>query len=138
MKDQQLQKSRSPEELSEVVAALEARVAALEKQLGIAGEKPAASPPVVQAEAVAGEVSAIPHAGPHGAPYISPQVSPQIGPHAAPQLPSLGGAMLMLAGAFLLRALTEAGLLNATLGVALGLAYMLILLGLTRRAAAGG
>jgi hypothetical protein len=119
MKEPQLQNSHPAGGLAEVVAALEARVAALEKHLGLAAEIPAMSSPAVQVEVAPGEVSTLPHAAPHE--------HPRAAPHATPQLPSLGGAMLMLAGAFLLRALTEAGLLNATLGVALGLVYMLSL-----------
>jgi hypothetical protein len=118
MKDTQLQRPHSTAGLAKVVATLEARVAALEEHLGLAVETPVSSAPPVQAEAV-------------------PREAP-ITPHSGPQLPSLGSAILMLAGAFLLRALTDAGILNATFGVALGLVYLLVLHGLTERAAAGG
>ena len=59
-------------------------------------------------------------------------------PPADHQLPSIGISFLMLAGAFLLRAVTEAGMLTATIGVSLGLAYVLVLLFLTDRAARRG
>ena len=48
-------------------------------------------------------------------------------------LPILGRALLGLAGAYLLRALTEAGTLSATVGAAAGIAYALVWLGWAAR-----
>jgi hypothetical protein len=48
-------------------------------------------------------------------------------------LPSVGRALLGLAGAYLLRALTEAGILHPTVGVAAGIAYALLWLGWAAR-----
>jgi hypothetical protein len=53
-------------------------------------------------------------------------------------VPSLGYAILMIAGAFLLRAFTEARILDATPGILLGLGYSVGLLWPTRRAAITG
>ena len=118
MKEPRLQKSPSLADLSATVAALEERIATLERLLG----------------SEAGKVRT-------PATRVSPQSTPlqpaQAG-HNGLQLASLGIAILMLAGAFLLRALTDSGFLNATLGVALGCVYVLALLIFTHRSAAGG
>lgn len=55
----------------------------------------------------------------------------------ARSLPVLGRALLALAGAYLLRALTEAGTMPPALGVAAGVAYALVWLLLAARAPAG-
>ena len=87
------------EELAQVVARLEGRVAALEKG-GVTARRPAARP---QAAAAKEE------------PWNSAQVT---------RVLSLGGrTLLVLAGAFVLRALTDSGRLPAPIGVTLGFLY---------------
>lgn len=118
MKEPRLQKTPSLVDLNATVTALEARVATLERLLNSeAGKVRPPDTPV--------------------SPGARPVQSSPAG-HNGLQLASLGIAILMLAGAFLLRALTDSGFLNATLGLSLGFAYMLSLLLLTDRAAAGG
>jgi len=53
-------------------------------------------------------------------------------------LPILGRAFLVLCGAFLLRGLTDAGILPQTVGVALGFLYAVLWVALANRAAAAG
>lgn len=53
-------------------------------------------------------------------------------------LPILGRAFLVLCGAFLLRGLTDAGVLPQTVGVALGFLYAAVWIALADRAAAAG
>jgi hypothetical protein len=79
---------------------LERRIARIEQVLGIAGQ-----------------ASSLP------APSESPASVPKLETTAL--LPILGRALLGLAGAYLLRALTESGVLPHELGVAVGLAYAL-------------
>lgn len=112
------------EELGAALRALEARVALLEGR-----PVPEAPPaPVVAA-----------------APPVAPQ-APQPGPLPSPEseteLPGLmalaGRALVLLGGAYLFRALTDAHVLPAGAGVALGLVYAAVLLFLADRAAGSG
>ena len=99
-------------DLAGAIAALEQRVAALEVQLGLTTADTAARPPVDSAAA-----------------------EPELARTATtgPRLPSLGRAVLVLAGAFLLRALTDTRVLTGTLGVALGLGYAIAIILLADR-----
>jgi hypothetical protein len=56
----------------------------------------------------------------------------------AEAIPLLGRTLVVLGGAFALRAITEAGVLNQTTGAALGLAYAVLWIVLADRAAAKG
>ncbi len=98
-------------ELAGTVQLLEARVAALEQDRGIA-----AAP------------ASVPEAPSVRAPAFS----------AAGILPLAGRSFLVLAGAFLIRALTDAGGLPAPVGVSAGLGYALLWLALTDREAGRG
>ncbi|MBU1674717.1 DUF2339 domain-containing protein, partial [bacterium] len=95
-----------------------ARIAAIEAHLGL----------------TAATASSTPLPAP-GAPELAVDV-----PASPPglQLPAVGSSLLMLAGAFLLRAVTDAGMLSSVVGVSLGLAYILVLLYLTDRDARRG
>ena len=106
------------EDLSRVVAALEARVAVLEMRA--AGAETA-----VTGVADAGRV-------PNEASVLEPGEEP----NKPARMPALGRAMLMLAGAFLLRALTDARTLEPAIGIALGMGYGLLAIYLTHREAA--
>lgn len=108
------------EDLARAVAGLEARIAALEAH--IAGQPPAT---VVAPVLTSGEHTAAP-AG-HGTTGES-----------GLRLPALGRAVLVLAGAFLLRALTDGGIVAGHFGVVLGLAYAVFIFYLTDRAARAG
>lgn len=82
---------------------------------------------------------ATPGHGPEGT--ASPAPAPPAAPDASaiPTALAAGGrTLLVLAGAFVLRALTDGGLLPAWLGVALGLAYAAAWLALADRAGAAG
>jgi hypothetical protein len=89
------------EDLSRQVRELEARVLGLERRLG---EAPA--PLALELETLA------------SAPAEEPAI-----PDVSGTLPVLGRALLGIAGAYLLRALTELGVLPHSLGVALGALY---------------
>jgi hypothetical protein len=120
MKDTQSQPPSAKTGLVDTVAALEARIAAIEKHLGLSDSAR--------------------HAGNAGGTTVSGTAVAPAAPathHTGLVLASLGQAVLMLAGAFLLRALTEARILDATLGVTLGVAYVLALFVLTQRSAVG-
>ena len=119
MKEPEVHHPHGMNSLSAAVASLQARVARLEEHLGLT--------PAVQSEATTVTVPA----------EVEPLDIPATS-HSSPQLPSLGFAFLILAGAFLLRALTENRVVDGTFGIILGLAYTLILLFLTNRAAARG
>ncbi len=112
MKDPDHNTTSSEQRLEATVEALVARVAAIEARLEMpqpdAVEEP--KPPTPPAATVAA-------------------------PSAGFQLPAVGISFLMLAGAFLLRAVTEAGTLPAAVGVVLGLGYVLVLFFLTDHAA---
>ncbi|MFO7608361.1 MAG: hypothetical protein R6X35_04080 [Candidatus Krumholzibacteriia bacterium] len=104
-------------DLGDAVRALERRVAALEHRA------PAAAATLDPAPAVA---AALPR----------PADRPVFAATQAPAL--LGRSLLVLAGAFLLRALTERGVLPPAAGFALGLAYALLLTVLSLRAGGRG
>ena len=113
------------EALTAKVARLEARIAALESHLGLATVPPtdAATP-----------APASDPAEPAGSTQPS-------GPAAAPSdlsVPSLGTALLMFAGAFLLRAVTEGGALPPMVGIVAGSLYGPALLLYARRVARNG
>ena len=95
------------EALEGEVRELSRRLARIERELGIAGEGPA------PARAVSAEGAVAASAGPAGL------------PETTALLPVLGRALLGLAGAFLLRALTESGTLPHKGGVAIGSVYAL-------------
>jgi hypothetical protein len=82
------------------------------------------------------EVSATPEALPGAPPTLTAAPLVRL-ESTASSLPILGRALLGLAGAYLLRALTEAGALPAGLGVGMGIAYALLWLVLAARAPAG-
>jgi len=118
----------SPTELTAVVEALVHRVAALERHLGLE--------PLPEL--------LVPHAihDPSESQVGLPTGTPS-DPAAAPsspglELPTVGTAFLLLAGAFLLRALTAAGRISPTAGVVLGLLYVFALLTVTVREAERG
>ena len=111
-------------ELAESLRSLEARVAALE-----GGSVPAAAPAPVP-------VAALPVAP--EAPPLTPLV-PQASEAELPGFMALAGrSLVLLGGAYLFRALTDAHVLPAGAGVALGLLYAAVNLFLADRAAASG
>lgn len=95
------------------VADLRRRVLNLEKQVGITAEAPVA--PVPAAALVT--------------PVTGLELSPGI-------VPVMGRMLIAVAGAYILRALTEWGVLPGAIGVALGLAYGFIWLVISARSAA--
>lgn len=103
------------ERLTDRVAAVEARLALVEQDTGRA----------------AMTVGLVDHAGPP---------RPAIGPAFEPMglVTNLGRALIILGGAFLLRAITEAGAWPPLVGVSIGLLYSLTWLVASDRAAAGG
>jgi hypothetical protein len=113
--------------LQAAVAALAARIAAIEDRLGLppptAGDAASATPSPQQASASAAAAAA---------PPVTATAGFQL------QLPTVGISFLILAGAFLLRALTGSGTVGGTVGVSLGLAYVAVLLVVTDRAARRG
>jgi drug/metabolite transporter superfamily protein YnfA len=113
-------------ELAGAVESLEARVAVLERT-GIAPE----APPAAAAEAAAVPPQA-PSAGPAAVKGASPFES------LSRTIAVAGRGVLALGGAFLIRALTEAGALPHGVGVTLGLAYALAWLFLSERGARRG
>ena len=88
---------------------LERRIAHIERHLGIAPDSAAST-----------SVSATPIATPIATPAVPPL---SVGVDAAALLPILGRALLGLAGAYLLRALTEGEVLAPQVGVAIGILY---------------
>ncbi len=106
--------------LNEMVDSLQARVSQLEAHLGFAVNAPVDSPTATEPVVPESSVDAV-----SDAPVDS-------------LVPSLGFAILMIAGAFLLRAFTEARVLDATPGILLGFGYSLGLLWPVRKAAASG
>ncbi|MGH2570308.1 MAG: DUF2339 domain-containing protein, partial [bacterium] len=102
------------ESIARAVSDLEARMAALE---GRTSRPPDRSPDTQEP----------------GSPS-RPRSSP--GPGWTGSLPRVGRTFLVLGGAFLLRALTDAGALPAVAGVSIGLAYALVWIGLADRDAA--
>jgi hypothetical protein len=123
------------EDLARAVAALEARVVALERLVAGRHDAPEPSPgapaAITPAERDSGDL-----AGPARAPAT--RESSRARSRSGARLPALGRAMLVLAGAFLLRALTDAGILAGHLGASLGLGYAILVILLTDRAAQSG
>jgi hypothetical protein len=116
--------SASVEDLRKSVRALEARVAALEGRAEAAAPATPAGPP--------------PEETPAGAPLPAPGGERQAD-LGLPRLLALAGrGLVLLGGAYLFRALTEAHVLPAGAGVTLGLLYAAALLVLEDRAAAAG
>jgi len=102
--------------LADAVRALEGRVSALEQSVAPRRARPPAAP---------GPSDAVASALPEGVPDAS----------AITRWLSLGGrTFLVLAGAFVLRALTDSGTLPSWLGVGLGVAYAATWLGMAERA----
>lgn len=105
--------SESRLQTTEALEALSRRVDALEAHLGLS---PAPTVPVPRTE-----------------PATGPVADPGLSSSAGLSLAAIGSAVLMLAGAFLLRAITGAGLLAPPVGAGLGLLYIIFLLGVTER-----
>jgi hypothetical protein len=101
------------EALEREVRELAARVASIEQLVGVSA--PAAPPVIVP---------------------VIPSIHPLAGMPAI--LPDVGRALLGLAGAYLLRALTESGTLSTKAGIAAGIAYALVWLGWAARNTATG
>jgi len=113
------------EELATALHALEARVAVLE-----GGSVPVAAQLPRDAGATATAPAALP-----AAPRAEP-LSPRSSEAGLPRLVALAGrGLILLGGAYLFRALTDAHVLPAGAGVALGLLYAAVLLFLADRAA---
>ena len=110
------------DELRRTIRSLDARVAALEAR---AGQTPEAEASGVEAAAV--------DAAPGGA-----QAAGRAWRDPITILSLLGRLLLVLAGGFLLRAMTEGGTLPPAAGVAIGFAYGLVWLVLAERAGARG
>ena len=106
------------EALEREVRDLAARVASIERFVGLSAP---AAPQVTMPEAAPGIASDHPLAG---------------APGMAGVLAAVGRSLLGLAGAFLLRALTEAGTLPARVGVAAGIVYALAWFGWAARGTA--
>jgi hypothetical protein len=107
---------RTVESIARSVSDLEARLAALEAEPSRAHHPSKGSPEP---------------ASPAAAPSPSPSATSWTA-----GLPRVGRTFLVLGGAFLLRAITEAGTWPAITGVSLGLAYALVWVGLAHREAA--
>ncbi|HOX24520.1 MAG TPA: hypothetical protein PLL30_02025 [Candidatus Krumholzibacteria bacterium] len=120
MKEPRLDSTQEAPGLAETVAALTERVALLEARLDTV------APGIPAAAAIAASGLAD-----HAARSNTTSLGLEL--HA----PSMGAAVLMVAGAFLLRAVTEGGILPSEVGVSLGVSYVLVLILLTHRAAAG-
>ena len=100
--------------LVEEVRDLRTRVARMEMAMGMTSH---AEPPI-------GAATGVPPGGRERP--ASPDTPPSILESPASLLPVLGRALLGLAGAFLLRALTEAGTFSPRMGVAIGLVYAML------------
>ena len=109
-------------ELARAVGDLQARVASLEESRSADGSRMAA---VAAAEATG--IGAVPETPSHGGWLGLPAT-----------LSLTGRTFLALGGAFLLRAITEGGVVGAAPGVALGVPYAFLWLALANRAAARG
>ncbi|HEX7596708.1 MAG TPA: hypothetical protein VF518_00745 [Polyangia bacterium] len=100
--------------LVEEVRDLRTRVARMEMAMGLPSPAPLAAETPIRAATVRERL-----------PSASPP-SPSILDSPTSLLPVLGRALLGLAGAFLLRALTEAGTFSPRMGVAIGLVYAML------------
>ena len=94
--------------IDETLRALERRIAELEHALADARSRPALTPPPQPAKAESGETPAGPSR-----------------PDLVTTLSLVGRTFVVLGGAFVLRALTDAGTLPASAGIGLGLLYAL-------------
>ncbi len=103
------------EDLSAQIRALQERVSNLEQRFAVAGEMPQATTQAL--------LSSEPEAD---------QLAPAL-EETTRAIPVLGKALLALAGAYLLRALTESGAIPQAAGVAAGLLYALLWLVLAAR-----
>jgi hypothetical protein len=110
-------------DVAATLAALEARVAALEEVVSGRSRAVAADEPISTA------YSDAPTPDPHADAAVA---------IPTPRLPALGRSVLVLAGAFLLRAITEAGVVAGAIGAALGVAYAVFVVYLADRAAGAG
>ena len=119
MEESDISGSKPQDDLREMVIGLQARLAHLERHLGFTPTN----------ETVMGSGVVVQEAELEVPTPLST---------SGPRLPSLGFATLMLAGAFLLRALTESRMVEATVGILLGLTYTLLLVGLAHHAARHG
>jgi len=119
------------EDLARTVADLEARIVALEEI--IARQEPAIGGSLRASSAISPDERD--SGGPEG---TAMPVGTGARPRTGARLPALGRAVLVLAGAFLLRALTDAGVVAGQLGVSLGLAYAILVIFFTDRAARAG
>ncbi|HEY3356540.1 MAG TPA: hypothetical protein VGQ83_25035, partial [Polyangia bacterium] len=132
-------------DLAATVASLQVTVAVLQGAGGGAAPAPAAAPPGSAAPRLAlvpapppAVAATLPAAAPP-APAAASSLAARAAADAGPGLPTLAGrAVLVLAGAFLLRMVTESGRVSQGAGVALGLAYAALWTGLAHRAGRRG
>jgi hypothetical protein len=130
----EVREDRSVEQLQQLARALEAmerRVAALEGMLAVSAAVP--PPPAGLAAAVVPAVALpVSDLAPDPAPDLAPDLAPDFAAEAgaAPasaafelSLALIGRTLVVLGGAYLLRALTDAGVLAGPLGVAVGFLY---------------
>jgi hypothetical protein len=108
------------DDLRESVRRLDARIAHLERRAGSAGEE-APAPEAAPAELETGTAAA-----------------PRDWRDPIAMLSLIGRLFIVLGGAYLLRAMTDAGTIPPAAGVALGLAYGLVWLAMADRAGAAG
>jgi hypothetical protein len=113
MPDRLDQLEQTLQEVARTVSDLELRLAALE------GAPPAEVRPITEDTASEEPTS----------PEVRPAASTDAQGSLATKLPLVGRTFLVLGGAFLLRALTNAGTLPAVAGVSLGLVYSLVWIG---------
>lgn len=125
--------------LAALEQALEGLRSRLDRLEGHAPEAPAGTPPLPDTAVPASLATEAPVASapvPPAPPLARPADEEEAGGES---LVSLAGTLLLaLAGAYLVRALTDGGTLSAAAGVALGLLYALAFLPLAARAAASG
>ena len=117
--------------MAEPISELEARVA----ELAAAQERLAERVRVLEARA-AGRVASVPLRSPGAARAARPDGAAVDHLPASRHLALAGATLVALAGAFVLRAITDAGVVPAVVGVALGLAYAALLLVLAARGGA--
>ncbi len=146
---------RTPRQLADLAAPPAERATRAEQRRAATGEQPAATAAAGEITALREElrrlaarverlegVAAIAAAGEEeieGAEPPSPPAEALVPAVGSPARLALGGRLLLvLAGAFLLRAATESGQLPAALGVAIGLAYALAWLPAAHRAGTRG
>lgn len=103
-------------ELAERVAGLEARLVRVERLLAAGGDDREPEPAT-------------------GEPAVADRVAPALPDEGPELLPLYGRTLLLFAGAFLIRALTEGGVLPVSAGTWLGILYALALLAVAERTA---